>query len=210
MDMTGERRIPAPRDRVWRALLDAQVLSGCIPGCRSLEWTSDRELAATIDASVGSLSLPLTGRLTLSDVDQPNGLTLTGSAEGDGSAQASAAVTLQDEGPFTLLRYRVQGRSGGRLASLGAQATESAFARVVGQFLDRFTAEVASPEEILADGPAGAVAALSNTSARRHNPPALVTMLAAVPSHPYGYPLAAWIGGAAYLVVFALIFSAYL
>ena len=37
MDMTGERRIAAPRDAVWAALNDPKVLKISIPGCDSLE-----------------------------------------------------------------------------------------------------------------------------------------------------------------------------
>ena len=39
MDMTGERRIAAPRQKVWDALNDPAVLKACIPGCESLEKT---------------------------------------------------------------------------------------------------------------------------------------------------------------------------
>ena len=35
MDMTGERRIPAPRQKVWNALNDPDVLRTAIPGCQS-------------------------------------------------------------------------------------------------------------------------------------------------------------------------------
>ena len=37
MDMTGERRIAAPRGKVWNALNDPAVLKVSIPGCESLE-----------------------------------------------------------------------------------------------------------------------------------------------------------------------------
>ena len=46
MDMTGERRIPAPKQRVWTALNDPEVLRGCIPGCQTLEKTSDTDMTA--------------------------------------------------------------------------------------------------------------------------------------------------------------------
>jgi len=36
MDMTGEYRIPAPREKVWAALNDPEILKICIPGCEEL------------------------------------------------------------------------------------------------------------------------------------------------------------------------------
>ena len=36
MDMTGEYRIPAPRQRVWEALNDPEILKAAIPGCEEL------------------------------------------------------------------------------------------------------------------------------------------------------------------------------
>ena len=53
MDMTGEYRIPAPRERVWAALNDPETLKASLPGCQSLEKLSDHEFAATVVAKVG-------------------------------------------------------------------------------------------------------------------------------------------------------------
>jgi carbon monoxide dehydrogenase subunit G len=41
MEMSGEHRIPAPRETVWRALNDPAILKDCIPGCQSLDKVSD-------------------------------------------------------------------------------------------------------------------------------------------------------------------------
>ena len=47
MDMTGEYRIAAPRQKVWEALNDPDILKQCIPGCEEIEKTlrhrNDRE-----------------------------------------------------------------------------------------------------------------------------------------------------------------------
>ncbi len=37
MEMSGEQRIPAPRQKVWEALNDPEVLKSSIPGCQELE-----------------------------------------------------------------------------------------------------------------------------------------------------------------------------
>jgi len=48
MDITDEYRIPARRQHVWDALNDADVLKGCIPGCKEMEKVSDTEFAARL------------------------------------------------------------------------------------------------------------------------------------------------------------------
>ena len=49
MEMSGEYRIPAPREVVWRALNDPAILKDCIPGCQSLDKVSDTEMTAKLD-----------------------------------------------------------------------------------------------------------------------------------------------------------------
>ena len=53
MDMTGEYRIPAPRQRVWEALNDPEILRAAVPGCDELVKKSDTELEAKVTAKVG-------------------------------------------------------------------------------------------------------------------------------------------------------------
>ena len=53
MDMKGEYRIEAPRQAVWDALNDPEILKQSIPGCEELEKVSDTEFAARVKAKVG-------------------------------------------------------------------------------------------------------------------------------------------------------------
>src|SRR6266702_2985853 len=53
MEMTGERRIPAPRQRVWERLNDPETLKECIPGCETIEKVSDTEFTAKVVALTG-------------------------------------------------------------------------------------------------------------------------------------------------------------
>ena len=88
MDMTGERRIPAPREKVWTALNDPAVLKASIPGCQSLEKTSDNDLTATAAVRIGPISARFTGKVRLLDLDPPNSYRIEG--EGAGGAAGFA------------------------------------------------------------------------------------------------------------------------
>ena len=100
MDMTGEFHIPAPRDTVWKALNDPEILKRSIAGCEELEKTSDTEFTAKVTAKVGPVKARFTGKVTLSDLDPPNGYKITGEGQGGaaGFAKGSAEVHLEPEG----------------------------------------------------------------------------------------------------------------
>src|SRR3546814_16473124 len=96
MQMTGQYRIEAPRQAVWEALNDVEVLRQCIPGVEEIEKTSDTSFTAKVRAKVGPVSARFAGAVTLSDLDPPNGYTISG--EGTvghpGFAKGGARVRL--------------------------------------------------------------------------------------------------------------------
>ena len=74
MDMTGERRIPAPREKVWSGLNDPAVLKVAIPGCESLEKLSETEMKAAAAVKIGPIAARFTGKRSIcADLDPPNG-----------------------------------------------------------------------------------------------------------------------------------------
>src|SRR6202035_4052399 len=110
MDMTGERRIEAPRQTVWQALNDPVVLKASIPGCESLEKLSDTDMKATAAVKIGPISARFSGAVHLADLDPPNGYTISGEGQGGvaGFAKGSARVDLETTDGETVLRYGVQ------------------------------------------------------------------------------------------------------
>ena len=100
MEIKGEYKIAAPRDKVFAALNDPAMLQACIPGCESLEKTSDTEMKAKVRLRIGPVSASFTGKVTLSDIDPPNGYRISGEGQGGvaGFAKGGAVVTLRDDG----------------------------------------------------------------------------------------------------------------
>ena len=93
MDMTGEYRIPAPRQRVWEALNDPEVLKAAIPGCEELNKLSDNELDARVKAKVGPVSATFTGKVTLSDLNPPESYRISGEGKGGAAGQGGYGST---------------------------------------------------------------------------------------------------------------------
>lgn len=140
MDMTGEERIAARRDIVWAALNDVNVLRQCIPGCESLEKTSDTDMAAKVKLQIGPVRATFTGKVTLSDIDPPNGYRISGEGQGGvaGYAKGGAVVRLVENGSDTLLRYEAKADVGGKLAQLGGRLIDSTAKKLAGDFFQKF------------------------------------------------------------------------
>ena len=149
MEMNGERRIPAPREEVWRRLNDPETLKECIPGCQSIDKLSDTEFAAKVRAKVGPVSANFAGKVTLSDLDPPSGYTISGEGTGGvaGFAKGGAKVTLDEDGGETVLRYAVQAQVGGKLAQIGSRLIDASARKLADQFFSKFVAEVTPESE---------------------------------------------------------------
>jgi carbon monoxide dehydrogenase subunit G len=141
MDMTGEYRIPAPRQRVWEALNDPLVLRQAIPGCEQLDKISDQEMTARVKAKVGPVSATFTGKVTLGDLNPPESYTISGEGSGGvaGFAKGGAKVNLADDGADTVLRYEAKADVGGKLAQIGSRLIQGTAKKMADDFFSRFS-----------------------------------------------------------------------
>ncbi len=147
MQMSGEYRIEAPREAVWAALNDPQVLKQAIPGCEEIEKISDTELAAKVKIKVGPVSAKFSGAVTLSDLNPPKGYTISGEGKGGpaGFAKGGAKVRLEEDGAATILYYDVEARVGGKLAQIGSRLIDATAKKMANDFFARFAEAVGGP-----------------------------------------------------------------
>lgn len=145
MKMTGEVQLDATRDYVWEKLNDPEVLKICIPGCQSLEKSSDTEFAAVVVAKIGPVKATFKGRVRLSDLDPPNGYKISGEGEGGvaGFAKGGAIVTLAQAEAGTVLSYDVEAQIGGKLAQLGQRLVNGVAKKMADEFFEKFSVVVA-------------------------------------------------------------------
>ena len=197
MDITGEYRIPAPIDAVWRALNDPAVLQQCITGCKSLEKLSDTEFKGTVAVKIGPVSASFAGEVSLSDLNPPNGYILTGKGQGGaaGFANGSCKVSLRAEGNETVLTYNADAKIGGKIAQLGARLIDGTVKKYASEFFTKFSSIVAAAQPSAA--PATADASVPPPVAAPEVGPAPVapTRAAAAPAESGGVHPAIWAGG---------------
>ena len=146
MTMTGEVQLAAPRQTVWEKLNDLEVLKATIPGCESLEKTSDTSFQAVAVTKIGPVKAKWKGKVNLTDLDPPNGYKIVGEGEGGvaGFAKGSADVRLSDKDGGTLLTYSVEAQIGGKLAQLGQRLINGAAKKMADEFFQKFAAAVAA------------------------------------------------------------------
>ncbi|MBR0673090.1 SRPBCC family protein, partial [Neoroseomonas soli] len=151
MDMSGERRIPAPRQRVWDALNDPEMLRAAIPGCESVTRTAEDAFEAKVALKIGPMAAKFGGKVKLENINAPASYTISGEGNGGamGFAKGGADVSLEEVGPEeTLLKYTVKAQVGGKMAQLGARLIDSTAKQMSDQFFDRFANAVAPPPPV--------------------------------------------------------------
>ena len=165
MDMTGEYRIPASREKVWQALNDPETLKASLPGCESLEKVSDKEFAATVVAKVGPVKAKFNGNVTLSNLNPPESYTISGEGKGGaaGFAKGGADVRLAEDGEATVLIYTAKADVGGKLAQLGSRLIDGTAKKMADDFFSNFSQQLApaapeAPAEPAPPAPAPTVA----------------------------------------------------
>jgi uncharacterized protein len=140
MTMNGEYQLAAAPQTVWEKLNDTATLKACIPGCEQLDKTSDTEFHAVAVVKIGPVKAKFKGRVTLSDLDPPNGYRISGQGDGGvaGFAKGGATVKLTPKDGGTLLAYDVEAQIGGKLAQLGQRLINGAAKKVADEFFENF------------------------------------------------------------------------
>lgn len=162
MQMSDTRQIKAPRDVVWAAILNPDVLKACVPGCTEMSGSAEEGFEATVVQKVGPVKATFKGQVAISNRNEPESLTLSGEGKGGaaGFAKGGADVRLTDLGDgVTELHYDVEAKVGGKLAQLGSRIIDGFAKKMADQFFSNFQEAVegpADPEEAPeAEGDAG-------------------------------------------------------
>ena len=140
MEQSGEYSIQVPRERVWAALNDPEVLRRCIQGCQRFEAIGDDRYATEVKAKVGPVSATFKGTVSLVDIKAPEsyGLELAVNSGAAGFGKGTASVTLTETAQGTLLKYTAAGTVGGKLAQIGQRLIDAAARKTADGFFATF------------------------------------------------------------------------
>ena len=152
VDFGGRYLLDADREKIWAALNDTAMLKAAIPGCDSIEWTSETTLEMAIKVNLGVVKPTFKGDLILSDVNPAHRYTLTGRGRGGilGQAEASADIELHEHPDGTLLLFTAKGGASGQIMKLGKAVIGNSAQKVIDGFFERFAAAAGIGVEALA------------------------------------------------------------
>jgi len=194
MKISGTHTFHAPRERVWRALLDPAILSTVLPGCERLKQSAENEFEGAIDLKVGPVQGKFQGKVVLESPQPPEGYTLQLDGRGaPGWVRATTAIQLLEEGKNTQMSYDGEAQVGGRIASVGQRLLDSSTRSIIRQSLeglDRALAVQAPAGTVVADAevalraPSHSAATEATGAAATPAPTPAATPTAAPPAAP--------------------------
>lgn len=149
MQMSDTRDIHAPPSEVWAAILNPEVLKACIPGCTEVTGNRDDGYEAVVTQKVGPVKATFKGAVSLSDITEGAGVTISGEGKGGpaGFAKGGAVVRLEPIPEGTRLTYEVEANVGGKLAQLGSRIIDGFAKKMADEFFSRFQTAVEGPAE---------------------------------------------------------------
>lgn len=139
--------IKAPRERVYAALIEPEILRRAIPGCESLEKVGDNLYTATMKAGVGAIKGTFKGEVRLEDMRPPTHYRIVVQGKGAvGFAKGSADFDLEEKDGGTLIKYSGEMHIGGTIAGVGQRMIQGAAKMMASQFFAKLEAEVTGHE----------------------------------------------------------------
>lgn len=143
MKLEGTYTFDAPRDVVWEALLDPDVLAKVLPGCEKLEQIGENQYQGAIKIRVGPVQGKFQGKVTLTDIAAPNTYRMIVDGKGaPGFMKGEGQVELQAENGATVMAYTGEAQVGGRIASVGQRLLDSSAKALTKQSLDGLNKQI--------------------------------------------------------------------
>ena len=143
MKITGSYTIDAPRDQVWTALNDMEVLARIVPGCERLVQTGENEFEGTVKIGIQSIKGSYSGKIRLEDIQPPHHYKLVASGRSsNGVVDGSGSVDLAEQDGKTVLTYGGDAQIGGTLASVGQRLIEGASKQMINQSLKALVEQI--------------------------------------------------------------------
>jgi uncharacterized protein len=176
MELVHTFTIPATVAQAWEVLRDVERIAPCMPGA-TLDEVTDDEFRGQVKVKVGPITITYRGSARFTSLDpDAHAATIAASGKetrGSGTARATVRAELIGRGDRTDVRMTTDLAVTGRPAQFGRGVMADVGAKLVQQFADCLSEELAAPPP--AAEPAAEAGAL---------PPAPPTAVEPAPSRP--------------------------
>jgi carbon monoxide dehydrogenase subunit G len=145
MKIQGNHLFDAPRDVVWKTVLDPNALATSFPGFERLDEVGENTYEGALNIRVGPVQGKFQGTLELCDLDPPNSYVFKMNGKGAaGFVDGVGHLKLSDDEGKTLLAYDVDAKIGGRIAGVGQRLLDSSAKVLSRQALEGLDGNVAA------------------------------------------------------------------
>jgi carbon monoxide dehydrogenase subunit G len=135
--LSGEKTFDAPREEVWRVLVDPESMARTMPGIESFDVLDERHWTASVKIRLGLTRLRMKVHFDKVEERKPEFSKLVAQSEGVGSVlRMETSFELLEEGSRTRMLWTAEVSLGGRLGALGSRALRPLVDRQVGNVLD--------------------------------------------------------------------------
>lgn len=142
MRFEGSNTVRAPREQVWAALNDPEVLARCVPGVKNLRRDEAGTLHGALELAVGPLKGTYQGRVTPSALAPPEHMALQLEARAPvGLVRARGELRLDAQEGATVVHWSGTPQLSGMLAALGGRLVGSAVRQQADAFFGKLEAE---------------------------------------------------------------------
>ncbi|MCZ4282711.1 carbon monoxide dehydrogenase subunit G [Kiloniella laminariae] len=151
MEMTGRYIINSPRQLVWEAMNDPQILKQAIPRCDEAIRHSDTEFTAVFSFNLGFIKPRLQSLISLSEIDAPNSYVMAAEGKGKlaGLAKGKARVKLSEQdATTTLLEFQAEGDMQGTIAEMASKLVTKTAQKLADDFFYRFDQVVSENKKL--------------------------------------------------------------
>jgi len=143
MKLEGSYEVKAPRQKVWSAFLDPEILQKAIPGCEKLEMVGPDEYKATLKIGVAAVKGTFEGKVRLSDKKPSDSYRLAAEGSGGpGFVRADTLISLADIEGGTRVSYSADVQVGGLIAGVGQRMLGGVSKMMADQFFTRMSEQL--------------------------------------------------------------------
>jgi len=143
MKIEGTYKVPAPREVVYKQLLDPEALSQALPGCEKLTPNPDGSYHAEMKVGIGAVKGTYQGRVEILDQNPPERFRISVNAQGKGGfLKGDGEIILSGSDAETTVSYSGETQVGGLIAAVGQRMIQAATRQIVSQFFQAFAKQL--------------------------------------------------------------------
>lgn len=150
MEFEDEITIGAEKQRLWELISDPEMLVQLVPGAKEVDRVSETTYTGVIERGLAGINASLNGEVEMVQLDPPDHVVAEGTGQDtrtNSRMDATAEMTISEDGDGSTLSYHIDLEFTGRLASLGSRVLKRKIQSDIGTYFDNLRAHAEGEAE---------------------------------------------------------------